>query len=134
MNMKKMFVAAFAALAALLFVACDSPERTVKNFHEGAIERDSELLAKSIYIDRSARKKIKEVGEKDYFKSIYEKIHENEDGLAELKSYEIIGSVEDGDDIVYVFVAYKKEGKQDSDVKVRKYTCEKVDGRWKIFL
>lgn len=131
MNMKKLFVAAFAALAALLFVACDSPVKAVRNFHEGVIEKDTELLASAKYFNAQERRHIKEDGERDYLKRVYEDIHDDDDEIDEFKTYEIIGSKEDGN-LTYVFVAYNKDGKENGDLNVRTFQCEKIAGKWKI--
>lgn len=137
MNMKKLFVAAFTAVAALLFVACDSPESVVENFHEGVIDKDSEKIMESIYINADMREGIKMLGEKgaqEFAKDLYENVHEESDQLAELKSYEILGVVRDGEDVAYVIITYKKDGKEDGELKTEKIRCEKVNGDWKIFL
>ena len=135
--MKKLLIAAFAAVSSLLFVACDSPEKIVAQFHDGVIEKDAEAIQDVIYLDKEMRAAIREDGEdikKEMMKEIYENTHEDKDQLAEIKSYKIIGCVEDGDDRAYVFVGYKKDGKDDNGVVVERFPCEKVHGEWKIFL
>lgn len=125
MKLKKLLIAMFAAVAALVFVACDSPTKAVEKFREGTIAKDAEKVAETIYIAPETLKELAILGvksEKDFASMLVKDI--SDDDIADAKASEVISEEVNGDSATVTL----KDGKG-KEVKI---PCIKVDGKWKI--
>lgn len=138
MKLKKILVAAFAAAATVLFVACDSPEKAVATYTEAMIERDAEKLASVLYFDKDRResKKDKKQSDAEWAHDLLDKERGGQGTVEARKNIKIIGSMINGTKATVV-VCYIPEFAEDMEMPgVMKYgifTCEKDEGKWKVF-
>lgn len=135
MKLKKLFIAAFAAAATVLFVACDSPEKAVKEFHQAINDRDAEKLAEVIYFDKDRReeKKNADQSEAEWAHDLIDKVRGNEREVSYRESMEVVACKVNGSKATVV-VCYKPDWLDDfpGAVDFKTFTCEKDDGKWKI--
>lgn len=138
MKLKKILIAAFAAAAAVLFVACDSPEKAVATYTEAMIERDAEKLASVLYFDKDRRgsKKNKEQSDAEWAHDFLDKGRGGQAKVEARKNIKIIGSMINGTKATVV-VGYISEAWEDMEVPgsmgYAVFTCEKDEGKWKVF-
>ena len=133
MKLQKLFVAVCAAAAALLFVACDSPEKVVHKYNEAINERDAETLGELMYFDKERRevKKALKQTNADWAQDRIDEVRGPKTSVNTRKTMEVIGVYENGSKAV-VAVVYKKDGKEDGDLLFDRFTLEKDEGAWKI--
>lgn len=138
MKLKKILVAAFAAAATVLFVACDSPEKAVATYTEAMIERDAEKLASVLYFDKDRResKKDKKQSDAEWAHDFLDKGRGGQAKVEARKNIKIIGSMINGTKATVV-VGYIPEAWEDMGMpgfmEYGIFTCEKDEGKWKVF-